>query len=94
MNTKISAIATSVYALVTVMPKYSRSISFLHPQGKRRSGGNRRGADTGNGTQHHSLVYSEVNTLLTIERKRNLRSRFAFVPKIKTGQSLFQLRTC
>ena len=62
MNTKISAIATSVYALVTVMPEYSRS--FLHPTA---SEGNRRGADTGNGTQHHSLVYSEVKTLLTIE---------------------------
>jgi hypothetical protein len=32
MNTRISAIATSVYALVIVMPKYSRSIlsSILH----------------------------------------------------------------
>ena len=38
MNTRISAIATSVYALVTVMPRYSRSILSSILQGKRRSG--------------------------------------------------------
>ena len=38
MNTRISAIATSVYALVTVMPKYSRSILSSILQGKPRSG--------------------------------------------------------
>lgn len=71
MNTRISAIATSVYVLVTVMPRYSRSILSSILQGKPPY--------TENATQYPSLVYSEVNTPLAIERKRNLRSRFAFV---------------
>ena len=37
MNTRISAIATSVYVLVTVMPRYSRSILSSILQGQRRS---------------------------------------------------------
>ena len=67
MNTRISAIATSVYALVTVMPKYSRSILSSILQGKPRSGATGAGPHTENGTQYPSLVYSEVNTLLTID---------------------------
>ena len=43
MKTRISAIATSVYVLVTVMPRYSRSILSSILQGKPRSGGNRSG---------------------------------------------------
>ena len=50
MNTRISAIATNVYVLVTVMPRYSRSILSSILQGKPRSGGNRSGAYTENGT--------------------------------------------
>ena len=34
MKTRISAIATSVYVLVTVMPKYSRSILSSILQGR------------------------------------------------------------
>jgi hypothetical protein len=34
MNTRISAIATNVYVLVTVMPRYSRSILSSILQGK------------------------------------------------------------
>ena len=44
MNTRISAIATSVYVLVTVMPRYSRSILSSILQGKLR--GNRSGGPT------------------------------------------------
>ena len=41
MNTRISAIATNVYVLVTVMPRYSRSIlsSRQTPLRRNRSGG-------------------------------------------------------
>ena len=83
MNTRISAIATSVYVLVTVMPRYSRSILSSILQGKPRSGGTGAGPYTENGTQYPGLVYSEVNTPLNHRRKRNLRSRFALVPKTK-----------
>ena len=62
MNTRSSAIATSVYVLVTVMPKYSRSILSSILQGKPRSGGTGAGPYTENGTQYPGLVYSEVNT--------------------------------
>ena len=62
MNTRISAIATSVYVLVTVMLKYSRSILSSILQGKPRSGGTGAGPYTENGMQYPSLVYSEVNT--------------------------------
>ena len=62
MNTRISAIATSVYVLVTVMPRYSRSILSSILQGKPRSGGTGAGPYTENGMQYPSLVYSEVNT--------------------------------
>ena len=67
MNTRISAIATSVYVLVTVMPRYSRSILSSILQGKPRSGQPERDLHTENGTQYPSVVYSEVNTLLTID---------------------------
>ena len=43
MNTRISAIVTSVYVLVTVMPRYSRSILSSILQGKPRSGEPERG---------------------------------------------------
>jgi hypothetical protein len=46
MNTRISAIATSVYALVTVMPKYSRSILSSHPSRQTPLRGNRSGTYT------------------------------------------------
>jgi hypothetical protein len=52
MNTKISAIATSVYVLVTVMPKYSRSILSSFLQGKPRPGETGAGPYTENGTQY------------------------------------------
>ena len=63
MNTRISAIATSVYVLVTVMPRYSRSILSSILQGKPRSGSSS-GARTytENGTQYPGPVYSKVNT--------------------------------
>jgi hypothetical protein len=66
MNTRISAIATSVYALVTVMPRYSRSILSSIFQGNPlwATGA---GPYTENGTQYPGLVYSEVSTLLTID---------------------------
>ena len=67
MKPRISAIATSVYVLVTVMPRYSRSILSSVLQGNPRSGGPGAGAYTENGTQYPGLVYSEVNTLLTID---------------------------
>ena len=67
MNTRISAIATSVYVLVTVMPKYSRSILSSILQGKPRPGKTGAGPYTENGTQCPGLVYSEVNTLLIID---------------------------
>jgi hypothetical protein len=44
MNTRNSTIATSVYVLVTVMPRYSRSILSSILQGKPRSGERERGA--------------------------------------------------
>ena len=61
MNTRISsAIETSVYVLATVMtPRCSRSILSSILQGKRPY--------TENGTKYPGLVYSEVNTLLTID---------------------------
>ena len=52
MNTRISAIATSVYVLVTVMPRYSRSILSSILQGRPRSGGTGAGPYTENGTQY------------------------------------------
>ena len=63
MNTRISAIATSVYALVTVMPKYSRSILSSILQGKRRSGGNRRGTYTLR-TVRNTLAWCTVKLIL------------------------------
>jgi hypothetical protein len=54
MNTRISAIATSVYVLVTVMPRYSRSILSSMTY-------------TENGTQYPGPVYSKVNTPLAID---------------------------
>ena len=59
MKTRISAIATSVYVLVTVMPRYSRSILSSRQTPLRRKP--ERGP-TLNGTQYPGLVYSEVNT--------------------------------
>jgi hypothetical protein len=90
MNTRISAIATSVYVLVTVMPRYSRSILSSILQGKPRS------ARTGGGptlrTVRNTPVRCTVKLIpLNRRRKRNLRSPFALVPKSKIGQSLFQL---
>ena len=76
MNTRSSAIATSVYVLVTVMLKYSRSILSSILQGRPRSGGTGAGPYTENGTQYPGLVYSEVNTPINPQRKRNLRSPF------------------
>jgi hypothetical protein len=93
MNTRISAIATSVYVLVTVMPRYSRSILSSILQGKPRSGGTGAGTYTENGTQYPGLGYSEVNTPLAIDASGISGPVFAFVPRIKTGQSLFQLRS-
>jgi hypothetical protein len=89
MNTRSSAIATSVYVLVTVMLKYSRSILSSILQGRPRSGGTGAGPYTENGTQYPGLVYSEVNTPLTINASGISAAHFAFVPKIKIGQSLF-----
>ena len=57
MKTRISAIATSVYVLVTVMPRYSRSILSSILQGKPRSG-----SSSGARTQYPGPVYSELNT--------------------------------
>jgi hypothetical protein len=74
MNTRMSAIATSVYVLVTVMPRYSRSILSSILQGKPRSEPGA-GPYTENGPQYPGLVYSEVNTPLNDRRKRNLRVR-------------------
>ena len=68
MNTRISAIATSVYVLVTVMPRYSRSIPSSILQGKLRSGGSGAGTYTENGTQYPCPMYSEVNTPLNHRR--------------------------
>ena len=68
MNTRIStAIETSVYVLVTVMTRYSRSILSSILQGKPRSGGTGAGTYTEHGTQYPGLVYSEVNTPLAID---------------------------
>ena len=91
MNTRISAIATSVYVLVTVMPRYSRSILSSILQGKPRSGGTGAGPYTENGMQYPSLVYSEVNTSSPSAQAEVSGAVFAFVPKIKMGQSSFQL---
>ena len=91
MNTRSSAIATSVYVLVTVMLKYSPSILSSILQGRPRSGGAGAGPYTENGTQYPGLVYSEVNTPLTINASGISAAHFAFVPKIKIGQSLFYL---
>ncbi len=92
MNTRIStAIETSVYVLVTVMTRYSRSILSSILQGKPRSGGTGAGTYTEHGTQYPSLWCTVKLIPLSHRRKRNLRSRFGFVPKIKIGQSLFQL---
>ena len=91
MNTRISAIATSVYVLVTVMPRYSRSILSSILQGNPRSGGTGAGTYTENGTQYPGLVYSEVNTSLAIDASGI--SGAVSLPKIKTGTSLFQLVT-
>ena len=63
MNARISAIATSVYALVTVMPKYSRSILSSILQGKPRSGGNRSGTYTLR-TVRNTLVWRTVKLIL------------------------------
>jgi hypothetical protein len=71
INTRISsAIETSVYVLVTVMTtRYSGSILSSILQGELRSGGTGAGgtALTENGTQYPGLVYSELNTPLTID---------------------------
>ena len=64
MNIKISAITNSVM-LVTVMPRNSRSILFLNRQ--THSGRTGVGGRLENGTQYPDQVYSEVNTLLTID---------------------------
>ena len=91
MNTRSSAIATSVYVLVTVMPRYSRSILSSILQGKPRSGERERGATLR--TVCHTPVWCTVKLiLLHHRRKQSLRRRFAFVPKIKMGQSSFKLR--
>ena len=64
-----------MYVLATVMtPRYSRSILFSILKANPRSGGTGAGTYTENGTQYPGLVYSEVNTPLAIERKRNLRT--------------------
>ena len=92
MNTRSSAIATSVYVLVTVMPRYSRSILSSILQGKPRSGGTGAGPYTENGTQYPSLVYSEVNTLINHRRKRNLRQPISpSFPKSKWASRYFNL---
>jgi len=61
-DTRISAIATSVYVVVTVMPRYSRSILSSIFEGKPRSGSPGAGTYTENGTQYPGPVYSKVNT--------------------------------
>ena len=83
MNTKISAIATSVYVLVTVMPRYSRSIVSSILQGKPRSGGTGAGTYTENGTQYPGLVYSEVNTPLAIDARGISGAVWPSFPKSK-----------
>ena len=62
MNTRSSAIATSVYVLVTVMPRYSRSILSSILQGKPRSGGTGAGPYTENGTPKpsHTAAHAAV----------------------------------
>ena len=67
MKTRISAIATSVYVLVTVSP--GTAVPFFPPSFKAnpRSGGTGAGTYTENGTQYPGLVYSEVNTPLAID---------------------------
>ena len=62
MNTRISAIATSVYVLVTVMPRYSRSIPSSILQGKPRSGGT--GAGPTLRTVRNTPVWCTVKLIL------------------------------
>ena len=83
MNTRISAIATSVYVLVTVMPRYSRSILSSILQGNPRSGGTGAGTYTENGTQYPGLVYSEVNTPLTSTQAESPQPNSPSFPKSK-----------
>ena len=61
MNTRISAIATSVYALVTVMPRYSRSILSSILQGKPRAGAT--GAGPTLRTVRNTLVWCTVKLI-------------------------------
>jgi hypothetical protein len=61
-----------VYVPAKVMTRHSRSILSSILQGKPRSGETGSGAQpyqpyTENGTQYPGLVYSEVNTFLTID---------------------------
>ncbi len=82
MNTRIStAIETSVYVLVTVMTRYSRSIlsSIL----QLRFGETGAGTYTEHGTQYPGLVYSEVNTLLAIDASGISGAVLASFPKSK-----------
>ena len=72
MNTRISsAIETSVYVLATVMtPRYSSRSIFFPPSFKANPAPEepeRGPALTEIGTQYPGLVYSEVNTPLTID---------------------------
>jgi hypothetical protein len=55
MNTRISAIVTSVNVLVTVMPRYNRSILSSILEGRPRSGVAGAGTDTETGTQYPGL---------------------------------------
>ena len=61
MNTRNSAIATSVYALATVMPRYSRSIRSSILQGKPRSGAT--GAGPTLRTVRNTLVWCTVKLI-------------------------------
>jgi len=72
MNTRNSTIATSVYVLVTVMPRYSRSILSSILQGKPRSGERERGAT-------HTPVWCTVK-LVPLHHRRKQRVSGAVLP--------------
>jgi hypothetical protein len=77
MNTRNSTIATSVYVLVTVMPRYSRSILSSILQGKPRSGERERGATLR--TVCHTPVWCTVK-LVPLHHRRKQRVSGAVLP--------------
>jgi hypothetical protein len=91
MNTRNSAIVTSVNVLVTVMPRYNRSILSSILEGRPRSGVAGAGTDRDRYAIPRSVRCTVKLILLSHRRKHNPWCPFALVPKIKIGQSLFQL---